>query len=228
MRIPLQRKQKTWIPPLFEIFSKHTIIIHLAVWNFLFNQIKYLNTILLWLIHSCFGFDYSHSLRNYNFQLHPILELSYDQTYSSTVSFSTSWFSVNLTLKETLYLKWVIIRLILQPCTSQSYDSVEIRHWKRYYTWTQLWWDLFINLLLFDHPIHQKSDTERDTILELSNDKTYSSAFYFSILWFRRNLTLKEILYLNLMIVKLIHQRFTFQSSDSVKIWHWKRYYTWI
>ncbi len=59
--IPLQSTQNTCIPPSFGLFYKHTIIMHLAVCNFLVNRIKYLNTILLWLIHSPFGFDSSHS-----------------------------------------------------------------------------------------------------------------------------------------------------------------------
>ncbi len=53
--------------------------------------------------------------------------------------------------------------------------------------------------------IHWKSDIGRDTIRELSDPKTFSSAVYFSVFGFGENLTLKEILYLNFVMVGLMH-----------------------
>ncbi len=156
-----------------------------------------------------------------------ILELSFATTYSSAVYVSMLWLSENLTSKEILYLNLVMLRDIHHPFTFQAPESGNISYWRRYDTWTYFCYDVFGSRLVSNHDSHWKSGIERDTILEVSDAETYSLALHFLIVQFSWNLILKEILYLNLVMLRLIHQTFTLKSCDWVEIWYWKRCYTW-
>jgi hypothetical protein len=123
-------------------------------------------------------------------------------------------------------LNWLLLRLIREPFTFESSDSVESWDWKIYYIWTWESCDIFISRLLFSLLSQWKLEIEIDTIFELNNHETYSSAVYLSIFYLDRNLLVRDIRYLNLRMLRLIHRPFSFQSSDFLEMRHWKRYYT--
>ncbi len=184
--------------------------------NLTLKEVLCLNLIVVKLIHRPFTFC---SLIHWKSGIEGerILELSHDKTHSSAVCFSFLWNVEHVTFKEIVYLNLVILRLIYQPFgfDFQSQwksriggDTIEERNNRKTYSW-----DIYVSVFWFI----QKLDIVTDTIFELSDRKTYSCTVSFSVFWFIENLTLKEIHYLNLVIVRLIHQPFIF----SLMI-HWK------